>query len=55
MCIVYTLNKVNRFSRGPNEEVKNRIFLVKDKRKFISAICVGTIYCNVHELTVIAV
>ena len=43
--------EVNRFSRGLNQSVKIRGFPVKNKCKFISAICVGRIYRNVHVLT----
>ena len=43
--------QLNRFSRGLNQRVKNRAFLIKNKLKFISAKCVGIIYCNVHVLT----
>ena len=42
---------MNRFLREPNYKVKNRAFPVKNKHKFVSAICVGTKYCNVHVLT----
>ena len=48
---MYKLEEVNRFSRGPNKRVKNRAFPVKNKRKFISKTCVGTIYFDVHVLT----
>ena len=48
---MYKFNEVNRFSRGTNYSVKNRAFPVKNQRKFISARCAGTIYCNVHVLT----
>ena len=48
---MYKFDEVNRFLRLPNETVKNPAFPVKNKGKFISSICVGTIYCNVHVLT----
>ena len=34
-----------------NERVNNCAFPVKNQRKFISARCIGTIYCNVRVLT----
>ena len=48
---MYKFDKVDRFSRGPNQRVKNRALPVKNKGKFILAKCVGTTYCNVQVLT----
>ena len=36
---------------GTQVKSKNCAFSVKNKQKFVSALCVGTIYCNVHVLT----
>ena len=44
---MYTFDDVNKFPRVTNERVKTVQLPVKNKRKFISAICVGTIYCDV--------
>ena len=46
---MYKFDDVKRFSRGPKELSKNCIFPVKNQRKFISAKCIGAIYCKFEK------
>ena len=50
ICYVW-IWRGDRFSWGPNCRAKNRTFPIKNKFKFSSARCIGTIYYNVRVLT----